>query len=54
MKLSTLYAWASISMPIFGCILSMISHRYAYMQMTSLLAILFLIAAVKFYKDESR
>ena len=52
--MASLYAWASVITPLFGMVMSMLSHRYAYMQMSSLLAIIFVIAALKLYKDDHK
>lgn len=47
-----LYAWASIFAPLVGMLMSMISHRYAYMYAGEVLCIVFIFAAFGHLKND--
>ncbi len=49
-----LYVWASIIMPFVGMVLSMISHRYAYMNTAVGMSIVFILMAAHLYKQERK
>lgn len=47
-----LFAIAAVLFPIFGAVLSMLSHRYAYMNMTSVMSFIFMVVAYYQYRDK--
>lgn len=53
MQLHWLYAWASVLLPIFGMMLSMFAHRYAYMNLASTIAVVFAYVAYRLYVDSN-
>lgn len=50
--MARLYVWASILVPIFGMVLSMMAHRYAYMNASVGLGVLFVLAAFVHVKTD--
>ncbi len=50
--MARVYVWASILLPIFGMVLSMLSHRYAYMNASVGLSLLFVLTAFVHVKTD--
>lgn len=50
--MARIYVWASILVPIFGMVLSIIAHRYAYMNASVGLGVLFVLAAFVHVKTD--
>lgn len=46
------YVWASILLPVFGMFLSMVSHRYAYMNASVGLSVFFVLTAFVHVKSD--
>lgn len=49
-----LYIWASLIMPFVGMVFSMIAHRYAYMNTSVGMSIIFMIMAAHLLKQKRK